>query len=684
MKTVSPSTKVCAVVLLAIAVTASHSAQGQQSFDFNPPNDNINGWLKFDLSAAGLPPAQITFPADGFGGKGVRVVVPAPPSSAAGPARAIIYRTNEYYDFYASVDVVTFSKAPADGSGLNQAFGILFRLGNIGLGTTTGYVMNYDPRQAAGARGQFQINRVTSEAAAGTIAAANITLEADRSYRMVATGVGTILTGQLYDLEDLTTPLVTIQADEGTYPNGVIALLAYFRGGSGDITNPLRGFADVTWDNYYAASNPPPSVAAPGTPNPRPNYPQVTDRAPVSFSNFYSAAGGISFNATALGTNTVNTNAIRLILNGADVSSGLAISGTTSNAHVTYGGLISNRVYDARIELQDASGTRRSTNSWTFDTFVDATLETPPGKTIEVEDYNYQSGNYQLDPIPVSGFDDSFGQVNGSPDGWATPGIGYLDAPATADVDYFDLDGGVGSGISPEFRLNDRVGTQQGSGTSDAQVLPAPPAPLPINDTRRQKYAVTNMGEYQVRRTQATEWMNYTRSFTPTNYNVYLRVACRAPQPVTLDLVGGDPTTTSQTTTPLGTFFVPSTTMTILYRYVPLMAAGNRAVINLSGTNTLRLTMGGSVTNATQYMMSLNYLVFVPTSAAVTSPVVLESAAAVNGPYSPAAGAAVNLSAKTITVPASGNAAFYRIRSDSVTTITSISKSGGNAVITYN
>ena len=67
-----------------------------------------------------------------------------------------------------------------------------------------------------------------------------------------------------------------------------------------------------------------------------------------------------------------------------------------------------------------------------------------------------------------------------------------------------------------------------------------------------------------------------------------------------------------------------------------------------------------------------------------TSPLVLQSAAVVTGPYIAAAGQSVNPATKTITVPLSGNTQFYRIRSETALTITSSTISGGNVVITYN
>ena len=68
----------------------------------------------------------------------------------------------------------------------------------------------------------------------------------------------------------------------------------------------------------------------------------------------------------------------------------------------------------------------------------------------------------------------------------------------------------------------------------------------------------------------------------------------------------------------------------------------------------------------------------------VTAAVILVSAAVVTGPYPDAAGQAVNLATKTITVPKSGSLQYYRIRSGTALTITSIRLSGGNVVITYN
>lgn len=62
---------------------------------------------------------------------------------------------------------------------------------------------------------------------------------------------------------------------------------------------------------------------------------------------------------------------------------------------------------------------------------------------------------------------------------------------------------------------------------------------------------------------------------------------------------------------------------------------------------------------------------------------VLQSAGAVNGPYTDAVGQSVNLSTKTVTVPLSGNMHFYRISAYTEFSLTSLTITNGNVVIQY-
>jgi len=111
------------------------------------------------------------------------------------------------------------------------------------------------------------------------------------------------------------------------------------------------------------------------------------------------------------------------------------------------------------------------------------------------------------------------------------------------------------------------------------------------------------------------------------------------------------------------------------------MSGSDLAKLSLSGTNTLRLTQGGTVSKE-ERQVSLDYLLFVP--AATVAAITLETAATVSGPYAAAAGATVNAAAKTITVPVGGSASFYRLRSSGASSIKGIAIVGGNVVISYN
>jgi hypothetical protein len=71
------------------------------------------------------------------------------------------------------------------------------------------------------------------------------------------------------------------------------------------------------------------------------------------------------------------------------------------------------------------------------------------------------------------------------------------------------------------------------------------------------------------------------------------------------------------------------------------------------------------------------------TAPAAAAAMTLVSAATPAGPFSDAIGQSVNLNTQTFTVPLSGSAQYYRIRSTTAVTIASIRIVGGNAVITW-
>ncbi|MEN9677830.1 MAG: hypothetical protein RIS76_3726 [Verrucomicrobiota bacterium] len=596
-----------ALALLALLGGPSDALAQSDNFD--------SGTLGSQWTAYQFFPQSYTFVPSGSG-KALRIQ--ANPVPEAAPAAAAIAQTNVYTNFYVALDVVDWAIK-------DQAVVLLGQWtlgGSDGLSEGTGMILNYDVAQDGenpGDRkgGQFQINSIAPGFDAATKAAADITLEPGRSYRLVFQGVGTAYTGKVYDLQDLTTPLVTLHVEDATYSTGLCGFLSFSRNGTVGVT-------DVTIDNYFAGATDSNPAPAPALAHPVEGTPMVVTRTPASrFANFHPVASGISFQARTFTAAQIDAAATKFFLNGADVSASLAplpANGSTASFTAAAGTLAPNQLYAARIELQDTTGTLRSTNTFWFDTFTDAYVGTAPVRTIEAEDYNYDSGKYQLGGIPVSGLDTNGAQVGGN-------GVGYYNLLGTPEVDYFKP-GGTFNAALAEYRTEDRVQITQGSaligGRDEAgdivDAVTSATDPYRINDTQRSQYTAAKVLEYVVRLTSPGDWMNYTRDFAAGNYNVYLRCGSFGSTTAYLDQVTGDSTATNQTTVRLGTFEVGNHLMRLNYRYEPLTSGGAPAVVNLSGTNTLRLTMGGTESKDAR-LVSLDYLLLIPAAATTSSTV---------------------------------------------------------------
>jgi hypothetical protein len=395
-------------------------------FDSFAQSDNFDSgtldpaWRRSHFNAALV---NLTYPTNGSG-RALRIQASPVPNAA--PAAAMFYRPEVYTDFYLAADIVNWP-----GTDKNQAIVLVARASlSANPATTTGIIMNYDASQYGEnptdrRQGQLQINMVTNEPAFGTktIATAEVTLEPGRPYRFIFKAVGSQYTGMIYDLHDLTKPLVTIRADDviqGSQPgggslifedgfkSGVCGFLSFSRQGT-------TGTTDVTIDNYFAATADPYTSSAPALPHPVAGTPSVDSRTPAErFSNFYNPTQGISFTAKTFTTNLINASETKLRLNGNYVSQ-LVLPANSSNISVTLPGsaLRSNTVYSAQIELEDISGTLKSTNTFWFDTFSEGYLSSTGVRTIEAEEYNYNSGQFQGDPIPVSGLATNGTPVNG-------------------------------------------------------------------------------------------------------------------------------------------------------------------------------------------------------------------------------------------------------------------------------
>ena len=670
----------CCTLSAAYCLLGSHYPACAQSDNFdsyaNTTQLTAGGWILSELG----PFVTTTFPAVGSG-KGLRIQA-VPYADAGAPAAGMWYQTNDYTDFYMAVDIASWP-----GTGQDQAAVLFGRMTSASTGTVInnqnpgdaqGVICNYDASQYGenpGNRrqGQLQINLISTVPQpfnTTTIATSEITFVPGRSYRITFSGVGLHYTAQAYDWNDLTTPLVTIQADDSVsgYTHGACGLLAFSRNG-------VVGTADITFDNYYAGAADPNPAVPPALAHPIPGTPAVDSRVPSArWENFHSLTTPISFTANTYSTNIVNASATKLWLNGVDVSAKLSLSanGTNISGSLPASVLQSNKLYSAELVVTDVAGTKSSTNTFWFDTFSDAYLLSSSVKIIEAEEYNYSSGSYQLDPIPVSGIDTNANQVNGF-------GVGYYDLVGAAGIDYSNYNATPDSKFSM-FRTQDAVRTINGGLVgvyySTTNGLVNDSETDPGSDNVRSQHAVSNLLEYVVGRNETGDWLDYTRSFSPAFYVAYLRYSSFGATSNELHLVTGDPTQPGQTTTKLGLFSIPNNIRWVNYLYAPLVDnTGAQPLLNFAGTNTLRLVMAG-IPGEDQNKSMLNYIMLIQT------PVTVYSSGTVNGIYTLESGASVNVATRTITVAASGSTRFYRLSAAVPVSIVGISVSGTTVTLT--
>lgn len=231
-----PARTLIVTTALCLAVLAGVSTGQSQSDDFNDGNDT--GWTRYDPLAGFGAPATFSFP----GGNSYRIQAGVSPNPGLlGPGRAGSVRADQTYtDFSASFDLVDWDNAQ------DQAFGLLARISQPGLGTTDGYAFTYSTD------GSIDISRILDEAPSG-VATASVTLNPANDYRFVFTGSGSSLSGAVFDLANLSTPLATINGTDATYAGGILGLIVFDNSGT--------GAPDATFDNYAAVVPEPSTIA---------------------------------------------------------------------------------------------------------------------------------------------------------------------------------------------------------------------------------------------------------------------------------------------------------------------------------------------------------------------------------------------------------------------------------------
>ncbi|HXC98006.1 MAG TPA: lamin tail domain-containing protein [Verrucomicrobiae bacterium] len=236
-------------------------------------------------------------------------------------------------------------------------------------------------------------------------------------------------------------------------------------------------------------------------------------------------------------------------------ANGLTVTGTASSENVSTP-LTSNMVYTAVIQVTDAN--ENTTNlTVSFDTIN-------PAYTFEAEDFDYSGGQFINNPQTDA----------------------YFGLPATSGVDAYN--GNFAGGANSYSRTN-------GLNTE------------PNGDQPRAAYNGTGKTDYDAGWSTGGNWANYTRNYPAGVYNIYVRISNpngATSDAANLSLVTNGRGTSSQSTTPLGTFSAPDTGNWQVYTWVLVLDAnGNLVQFTGGSVETLRVTTDNGSYNANFYLL---------------------------------------------------------------------------------
>src|ERR1019366_7428352 len=230
--------------------------------------------------------------------------------------RILAWRTDRLYtNFYVAVDVLGWNTS-IDRNTNGPLIALLARLTNVvrnpsvpvGRPDTMILWLNYNRfgGPGGGTRGVIDLGHLTDgqgDTPNDTLGVqGEFTLNPGHAYRMVFTGTNlydgsgvltnSVYYGRIYDLQDLTRPLATVFCPDpfpgygGFFGYPLWTDPGYL--GLASVGDGASRTTDVTFDNFVAAEYPPASVTFPGTTNGEAGVPQVVNRTPASYSNFYS------------------------------------------------------------------------------------------------------------------------------------------------------------------------------------------------------------------------------------------------------------------------------------------------------------------------------------------------------------------------------------------------------------
>jgi len=345
---------------------------------------------------------------------------------------------------------------------------------------------------------------------------------------------------------------------------------------------------EVTLDNAVVWA--PPSDAS--------KAPEISNVQPANYANFLPATTTISFQVTD--DKPLADDGISVTLNGTVYTraNGLAVTGTGSMRQVALGGLAAGQNYIARLAATDSDSQTAAITRY-FDTFTDDSI------VIEAEDFNYAEwGPSPLDPYV-----------------WELIGGRFYDHPVPTPEYLFGpwVENAYGGHQGLEgIDFHDTRATPDAGDPEDYVYRPLDPVvTLHSVDLVRKKFSdaggvAASVFDYDVSEVRAGEWLNYTRTFAPGSYHVYLRqsVVNMTTTEAILEKVAGDVSGTNQTAQVLGSFLGEKTGY--VYRNFPLTdgLGLNRIVVKLFGQETLRLRQ--VTPDGDPMFIGQNYLVLVP------------------------------------------------------------------------
>jgi hypothetical protein len=299
---------------------------------------------------------------------------------------------------------------------------------------------------------------------------------------------------------------------------------------------------------------------------------QLTGPLPLTINNlnpqneiFVAPSNGISFDVSSP-SGHINTNAIHLVLNGNDVSSSLAFSGSISNWTVFYNGLQSNTAYNVSITATDSFNFKVSANTTFQTTWLGVQA---PSYIWEAEDWDFTNGMFYDNP-------DLCNAPGGANCYFGVVGVSnvdeYVTAPPPAQF-YRGATDGIGTKPSGDYSRPNLFA----AGRVDYCINPFIGDPL-----------------YDA----GSEWVNYTRDWPSSTNWIVGRFANGASLvgTVQMSVINGGVTNIA------GTFtmnpYPPANPSFTAYQYVYLEqtnGSGQLATVVLNGKETLQMTSGGNL-----------------------------------------------------------------------------------------